>query len=281
MTTTPFPGAAQLAAMTKPLGGTRSPARGAGLVHGGLVPLGPLPQLPPGAPGGAPFVEAFQNALSGLRGSPAGGAAGGALRGARPAGSEIKGARAVAWARSAMGKQDWNGLCQQFVEAAYGAKGVYASAAQAARGLVTHRGKQAWRTAPPGALLYFAPDETNDHNGHVGIALGNGRMISATPKGVREERLDTPYWAQRFSGWAEPAGFPGRTPSRTSPSSPSSLSALSASSLSPSSARSSPVEAPGSLGSRAALAAPVPRRPAAESPIPLRSRAALDTPRTR
>ncbi len=120
------------------------------------------------------------------------GAAGGALREGRPARSETKGARAVAWVRSAMGKQDWNGLCEQFVKAAYGAKDVYASAAQAARGLVTHRGKQARRTSPPGALLYFAPDETNDHNGHVGIALGNGCMISATPKGMREERLDSP-----------------------------------------------------------------------------------------
>jgi hypothetical protein len=101
-------------------------------------------------------------------------------------------------------------LCQRFVEQAYGVSGRYPTAAAAARALTTRPGKDAWKSAPPGALLFFAPDASNAGNGHVGIALGNGTMISATSAGVREDRLDNPYWSRLFTGWGEAAPFSGR-----------------------------------------------------------------------
>jgi hypothetical protein len=115
--------------------------------------------------------------------------------------------RAIAWAQSHLGQQDWNNLCERFVEEAYGTKNVFPTAAEAGRALATHRGRTSWQEAPVGALLYFAADATNDYNGHAAIYLGNGRMISATPRGVQEERLDTPYYAERFVGWAEPTAL--------------------------------------------------------------------------
>ena len=135
----------------------------------------------------------------------------------RPSGVKLtpKTERAIAWARKLMGRQDWNNLCERFVEEAYGIKNVFPTAVDASRRLVTHRGKLSWTEAPIGALLYFAADETNDHNGHAAIYLGNGRMISATPGGVREDQVDSPYYADRFVGWAEPTRFPGRRSSST------------------------------------------------------------------
>ncbi len=113
--------------------------------------------------------------------------------------------RALAWARSMLGRQDWNNLCERFVEEAYGTRNVFPSAAAAGRTLPLHRGRESWRDAPPGALLYFAGDATNDYNGHAGLYLGNGWMISATPRGVQEERLDSPYYEQRYLGWVDPS----------------------------------------------------------------------------
>ncbi|MGH2356145.1 MAG: NlpC/P60 family protein [Chloroflexota bacterium] len=230
--------AARLAAMTSPLGGagglprpgvpadaatvrTSSPAAFSRLLAEqlslgtmGAPPTGglaspPLGGMPLGAESLAALLPLLAPAhpdparLAKIAGSPAPNALG------TPAASR-KAGDAIAWARTMIGRQDWNGLCERFVEAAYGTSGVYPSAAAAGAALITHRGKTAWRDAPPGALLYFGPDATNSHHGHVGIALGGGRMISATAGGVREDRLDTPYWAERFVGWAEPTRFPGR-----------------------------------------------------------------------
>jgi cell wall-associated NlpC family hydrolase len=51
----------------------------------------------------------------------------------------------------------------------------------------------------PGDLVFF---DTRAKSGHVGIYLGNGRFIHAPATGgyVREERLDQPYWRQRWLG---------------------------------------------------------------------------------
>lgn len=111
---------------------------------------------------------------------------------------------AIAWARTRLGRQNWNGLCEQFVEEAYGTRGVYPTAAAAGKALVRHRGPRSWESAPVGALLYFRPDESNQYNGHAAIYVGNGKMISATPRGVVEERIDQPYWANLYVGWGTP-----------------------------------------------------------------------------
>jgi hypothetical protein len=88
---------------------------------------------------------------------------------------------------------------------------VFLTAKDAARHVVKHRGLGSLQSAPAGALLYFAPDATNDQNGHAGIYLGNGEMISARPGGVSIERVDSQYNRQRFVGWGDPpASFSSR-----------------------------------------------------------------------
>ena len=122
-----------------------------------------------------------------------------------------KAQKAVAWAKSMVGRQDWNNLCERFVEEAYGARGLYPSAIDAAKQLVTHKGSSSLRSAPVGALLYFAGDETNDGLGHAAIYLGKGEMISARPDGVKVERVDSPYNRDRYIGWGPaPSKLPGR-----------------------------------------------------------------------
>ena len=150
-----------------------------------------------------------------------------------------KGQKAVAWAKSMIGRQDWNNLCERFVEEAYGTKGAFPDAKDAARQLVTHKGSSSLRTAPPGALLYFTADQTNEGHGHAGIYLGNGEMISARPDGVKVERVDTPYNRERFLGWGPaPTKFPGRRTTAAA-SSPVRQAASAAQSLIPA-ARSAP-----------------------------------------
>jgi hypothetical protein len=125
--------------------------------------------------------------------------------------ASTKAKNAVAWAKGMVGRQDWNNLCERFVEEAYGTRGIYRTAKDAGKQLVTHRGSSSLRTAPAGALLYFAADDTNDQAGHAAVYLGNGEMISARPDGVKVERVDTPYNAARYLGWgAPPTKFPGR-----------------------------------------------------------------------
>lgn len=122
-----------------------------------------------------------------------------------------KGQKAISWAKSMAGRQEWNNLCERFVEEAFGTRGVYPSAKDAAKQLVTHKGSSSLKSAPVGALLYFSADETNGGNGHAAIYLGKGEMISARPDGVKVERVDDPYNAARYVGWGSPpTKFPGR-----------------------------------------------------------------------
>lgn len=94
----------------------------------------------------------------------------------------------VQTAESGIGRQDRDGLCQQFVEeSTYGKSGIYPTASAAWNSYV--KNGQAFQgdvsKAPPGTLIYFAPDASNGNEGHVGIALnGKGDMISATDNGV-------------------------------------------------------------------------------------------------
>src|SRR5688500_7866886 len=166
----------------------------------------PLSALMGSSAGASPFAspqiaQALANAQKAVTSTAS--AAGAALT--------TKGQKAVAWAKSMLGRQDWNNLCERFVEEAYGTRGVFPSAKDAAKQLVTHKGSASLRTAPVGALLYFSADETNDGFGHAGIYLGKGEMISARPDGVTVERVDTPYNSARYVGWGPaPSKFPGR-----------------------------------------------------------------------
>lgn len=127
------------------------------------------------------------------------------------------GEKAVETALGYMGRYDWNNYCERFVEVCYGTKNLYPNAAAAGKALVTHRGISALSQAPVGAILYFAANAGNQHQGHAGLYLGDGRMVSATPNGVKMERVDSPAYSGQFVGWAEPGSFgQGRVTSATS-----------------------------------------------------------------
>ena len=117
------------------------------------------------------------------------------------------GEKAVETALGYMGRYDWNNYCERFVEVCYGTKNLYPNAATAGRALATHKGMSALAQAPVGAILYFAANAGNQQQGHAGLYLGDGRMVSATPNGVKMERVDSPIYAGQFVGWAEPGSF--------------------------------------------------------------------------
>ena len=124
-----------------------------------------------------------------------------------------KAALAAAWAVQQIGSQAWNEYCERLIENAYGTSGRYPSAAAAAAGLPLYQDPSA---AEPGDLVYFKADDTNNGYGHAGIYVGNGRMVSATPSGVKETSiLQDPYYGPRFVGFAKaPADWKGQTSTR-------------------------------------------------------------------
>ena len=97
----------------------------------------------------------------------------------------------VARAKLALGKQDFNGWCQTFVERATGSGWQGASASDA------------WNNAKnkvsglqgvlPGNPVYF--NNPTDPNGHTGIYEGNNKFISATDNGVQENDIND--WQNR------------------------------------------------------------------------------------
>lgn len=122
-------------------------------------------------------------------------------------GQKIAGEKATETALGYLGRYDWNNYCERFVEVCYGTRNLYANAALAGRALATHKGTSSLPSAPVGAILYFAANAGNQQQGHAGLYLGDGRMISATPNGVKVERVDAPGYAGQFVGWAEPGSF--------------------------------------------------------------------------
>ena len=69
--------------------------------------------------------------------------------------------------------------------------------------------------------MYFRADKVNRRYGHVGLSLGDGRMISALDK-VRIVRVDrNAYWKRLYRGWVDPPdSWPGRIPPPPGPSGP-------------------------------------------------------------
>lgn len=111
-----------------------------------------------------------------------------------------KAALAAAWAVQQAGADAWNNYCQRFIENAYGTLGQYRSAAAAIGGLKPRRTLEGAR---PGDVVLFAADPSNQFNGHAGIYLGNGRMVSATPTGVRETGVTDGPFGNLFVGIAQ------------------------------------------------------------------------------
>lgn len=114
----------------------------------------------------------------------------------------------IAWAKSQVGSQRWNGYCEVFVENAFNTQYQFASAQDA-----YNRLHVATTGAPPiGALVWFKPNASNGGFGHVGIYLGNNQYISATYSGVVVR--DMTAWSNSiapYEGWGyPPPNWPGR-----------------------------------------------------------------------
>ncbi len=114
---------------------------------------------------------------------------------------------AISKALGLVGSQAWNWLCQKFVENMFGTGGRYASAKAAAGALMTNRGGTPGR----GSLVFFAPDASNANFGHVGIALGGDKFVSATAGGVKVDSLGDSNWGRLFQGSGLPKFAQGVT----------------------------------------------------------------------
>lgn len=115
---------------------------------------------------------------------------------------------AVSWANSNLGSQAWDNYCELFVENAFGTSGQYASAQANYNG-----GTHYWSWPPPyGALVFFAPNSSNEYVGHVGLYTSNGNFISATSYGVAVYNMT--YWSNNiapYEGWEwARSSWPGR-----------------------------------------------------------------------
>lgn len=125
---------------------------------------------------------------------------------------EVRRTAALAFAGGKISKRDYDQLCQQFVENAYGtgfgtpSMGQFPSAKAAATGLGATPGDPA--AAKKGDLVFFKPDASNNQYGHVGLAdpeKGPGAFVSATASGVKNDNyLNDPYWKSLYSGTAAP-----------------------------------------------------------------------------
>jgi hypothetical protein len=123
------------------------------------------------------------------------------------AGSDFdRGANAITWARSFRKQSAYAWRCERFVENAFNVTEVFDSAAHAQKALTLSRTE-----APRGAIVYFRPDDWNRRLGHVGISLGNGRMISAFDRVVETNYAGDDVLAKSYAGWTDaPPEWPGR-----------------------------------------------------------------------
>lgn len=148
---------------------------------------------------GAPTFEA--EAIDGL----------GAATGDRPA-------TALQWALKQVGRKDYRLWCLRFVANAYNSTNAGYPTAQAAADALDLRDRGGSpSSAPAGSLVFFHFVATDGRAyGHVGISLGDGRMVSAQDTVKIERIADVPAWRQNYLGWAYAPtvwpGFPPRVP---------------------------------------------------------------------
>ena len=62
---------------------------------------------------------------------------------------------------------------------------------------------------PIGAFVFFAATSLNGGYGHVGLYIGNGKMIHAWPKTVRQNNID---YGGKYIGWRWPVAWTPDTP---------------------------------------------------------------------
>lgn len=131
----------------------------------------------------------------------------------RGGGDGGRGARAIEWALAQQGRTDYNGWCLRFVAHAFGQTTSFKTATIGANALGPRDGRKSSLLAPIGSLVWFHWVDPRDgvNYGHVGISLGDGRMVNALDT-VRIEQIEgSKYWRSRYRGWTPaPASWPGR-----------------------------------------------------------------------
>ncbi|GEM_PF-2273956 len=109
----------------------------------------------------------------------------------------------IAYARAKIGSRAYNGYCQRFVRVCFEAAGIEQdvgvySAKEASQKWIVSTSRE---NIPVGAVLYFNATSY----GHVGIYLGNNRMIHALHR-VVESEISTNFW-DLYIGWGWQAGI--------------------------------------------------------------------------
>ena len=129
-----------------------------------------------------------------------------------PAPTATRETKAVNWALSMVGSQNYPGLCERFAENAYGTSGRHPSAISAFYAL-RNAGQMRYTTNPPKGALVFSKSAVDQGYGHVQVAVGDGSFVSGgmgNPTVKRTWRL-VPGAGGTFLGWAPaPSSWPGR-----------------------------------------------------------------------
>lgn len=103
----------------------------------------------------------------------------------------------IAWAKSKLGSNKWNGYCQRFVADACCVGGKYKrySMGTATQAWFVWKKSRSKTNVPVGAAVYF--NGTNPTIGHVGLYIGNDQYIHAS-RGIKIATLST---ARNYRGW--------------------------------------------------------------------------------
>lgn len=129
---------------------------------------------------------------------------------------------AIAWALSRLGETAYSGRCLAFVEDAYEhANGIEVFGADSARGSADLYGTQPYQPSHPprpGSLVFYDTEGPTSEGwrdwGHVGIALGDGRVVHAwsqvrvdAAEDVQTLRPPDGWTAPRLRGWTDVERF--------------------------------------------------------------------------
>lgn len=106
-------------------------------------------------------------------------------------GSSVGNPDDVSAARTYLGKQDFDGLCEVFAEKVTGSPQMGATATDAWNNWLQKGAAYSdYQNAPAGSLIYFAPDNSNGQAGHVAVSDGKGGIVGATYSGVETYGLN-------------------------------------------------------------------------------------------
>jgi Prophage tail length tape measure protein/NlpC/P60 family len=103
-------------------------------------------------------------------------------------------------AMASMGSQAWNGLCEKWIGDMFGSRRYPTAWADALANTTNPR----QFNPPPGQLVFFRPDASNQGAGHVGVSLGGNKFLSATAAGVKIDDLGNSYWSNLYHGFGPP-----------------------------------------------------------------------------